>query len=296
MKTLNSIKYSIFILILVAPVLSAENRANAKKIALSDNADTLTLVAKPRKTIPIEPITSKDRIITSIKPNVNPTANISLVENRTHVDPNRILKSPTDPSLAVNCMVDFSDYDALDWLPDFAEDTFAYTPWWFQACDPLNSAVVRPIGDDHFHLAYENPHIQPCNGNFTDWAIIHEDGSCEAIDPREEPRSLHPHLGSVTTHLYVYDGYEKQFFRLNTIRVENQHAIRLCYKPMQEDDGPWESNAPDGTTAPGIWFCWNELTTGNWDLSQWTDFITEVKITSSQGGIYQIDDIGIWIH
>lgn len=296
MQILKPIKYSLLILLCVAPVLSAGTIDNTKEVVLNASGDALTLVAKPDKTIEIEKKTSNERMITAIKPNVHPTANITLIENRTHVDPRRILKNPADPSLAVNCMIDFSDYDALNWLPDFAENTFAFNPWWFQSCDGLHHAVVRPIGDDHFHLGYENPHIKPCNGDQTDFAIVDEDGNCEEIDPREEPRFLHPHLGSVTTHLYVHDGNEKKFFQLNSIRVENQNAIKLCYKPMQEDDGPWETNEVDNTTGPGIWFCWNELTTGNWDLSEWTNYITDVKITSSHGGIYQIDDIGIWIH
>ncbi|MES9993101.1 MAG: hypothetical protein ABW098_14175 [Candidatus Thiodiazotropha sp.] len=131
--------------------------------------------------------------------------------------------------------------------------------------------IIRPIGDNYFHLAYENPHIQPCKGDQTDWDIIHKDGTCEEFDPREMPRSFHPHLGSVTTHIYVYDGYDKQPFRLNKVRVENQQAIKFCYTPMQDKDGPWETSEPDNITSPGIWFCFEQLTTGYWDLSAWTD-------------------------
>jgi hypothetical protein len=261
--------------------------------------NNLILIAQAKNGIGIQRKEPSQRPITSIQPQQKPTASISLIRNQSPINPRDILKNPTGPLASSNCSVDFSDYDALELLPDFAMDSFAYSPWWFQSCsgNPGGShAVVRPIGDSHFHLAYDNPHILPCNGDLTQWGLLQEDDTCDVIEPREEPRFLHPHASNVTTHIYIWDGFGKRFFRLNSIRVENENAIRLCYKPVQEDDGPWETSEPDGTTSPGIWFCWNELTTGNWDLSEWTDYITEVKIVSTYDGIYAIDDIEMHVY
>jgi hypothetical protein len=224
----------------------------------------------------------------------NPVAKIRLASGRLYVPPDTVLKAPTGPSASSDCLVNFSDHDALAFLPDGAKNTFAESPWWFQACNSLLHAVVRPIGDNHFHLGYENPHVTVCEispGVF-DHGIIENDGTCTAIDPAQEPRSLYPHLGNDTTHIYLWDGSRKQPFTLNSIRVEGAQPIRLCYKPWQDTSGPWETSQPDGTTEPGIWFCWRALSTGNWDLSAWTNFVTEVKIRASDdAGIYQIDDI-----
>lgn len=224
----------------------------------------------------------------------NPLAELRLASGQPSVPPSTVLKAPSDPGAWSDCLVDFSDHDALALLPDAAKTTFAISPWWFQACNGVSHAVVRPIGEDHFHLGYENPHISVCevSPNVFDYGVLADDGTCTAIDPSQEARSLYPHLGKRTTHLYVWDGLRKQPFRLNSVRVEGGVAIRLCYKPMQEPTGPWETTHPDGTTEPGIWFCWRALSTGNWDLSAWTSFVTDVKIRASdEAGIYQIDDL-----
>lgn len=278
--------------------------------AVSKKADRMVLVAHPKDKNVIKKFGYREPSLpTLMKPSTNPTANISRARSDSSGSPLDTLRTPTNLSLAEECLVDFSDYDALDLLEfslhPFAEDTFAFTPWWHQACNGLNYVEVRPIWSplsvSHFHLAYENPHITTCPGTF-DFGIPQDDGTCLDIEPRDEPRYLHPHLGHIPTHIFVTDGgiNDKALFQLNRIRVENDQAIQLCYKPMQEDEGPWESNGPGGSTSPGIWYCWNELPTGNWDLSDWTDHITEVKIQASHGflglGIYQIDDIGIGIY
>lgn len=281
--------------------------------AISKKADRMVLVAHPKDKHVIKKFGYRESSLPHLmKPSTNPTANISRTRSDSSGSPLDMLRTPTNPSLAEECLVDFSDYDALDLLglshySPYAENTFAHSPWWHQACNALNYVDVRPIwipfvlSESHFHLGYENPHITNCPGSFVDFGIIQDDGTCQEIDPREEPRSLYPHEGHRPTHIFVTGGgINKRPFQLNRIRVENDQAIRLCYKPMQEDEGPWESNGPGGSTSPGIWYCWDELPTGNWDLSDWTDHITEVKIQASHGylglGIYQIDDIGIGIY
>ncbi len=276
---------------------------------VSQKADRMVLVAQPKGKNVIKGFGYRGLTLPTLtKPSTFPTANISRTRNDTSTSPLDTLRTPTNPSLSEECLVDFSDYDALDLLGfsthPYAEDTFAFTPWWHQACNGLMYVEVRPIWTplsmSHFHLGYENPHITACPGSFSEWGIIQDDGTCQEIDPREEPRTLHPHEGHRPTHIFMTDGgiNDKKPFQLNRIRVESDQAIQLCYKPMQEIESPWESNGPGGTTSPGIWYCWNELPTGNWDLSDWTDHITEVKIQASHGslGIYQIDDIGIGIY
>ena len=63
------------------------------------------------------------------------------------------------------CLVDFSDYDALNRLtyapagyPLYAEDGHAWSPWWFQACNGLDHATVRPVSPySHFTSATKIP-------------------------------------------------------------------------------------------------------------------------------------------
>lgn len=157
----------------------------------------------------------------------NPLAELRLASGQPSVPPSTVLKAPSDPGAWSDCLVDFSDHDALALLPDAAKTTFAISPWWFQACNGVSHAVVRPIGEDHFHLGYENPHISVCevSPNVFDYGVLADDGTCTAIDPSQEARSLYPHLGKRTTHLYVWDGLRKQPFRLNSVRVEGGVAF-----------------------------------------------------------------------
>jgi hypothetical protein len=221
------------------------------------------------------------------------------------VNPLDMLKTPPPVLASSECLIDFSDYDALDRLtyappeyPLYAEDTHAWVPWWFQACNGLDHAVVRPLAPyEHFHLGYENPAIAPCPGGFVDWDIVHDDGTCEEFDPRDEPRYLSSHDSGAVIHLYLYDGNGKKTFGLNGLRVLGVNPVRLCYKPVQEIDGPWETSEPDGGTSPGIWLCWNELGLGTWDLSGYAGYITEVKISSAgNAGSITIDDVKLNVY
>ncbi len=280
-------------------------------LAVSQKTDQLVLVATPQEKIAIKKLGYQQTSLPSLmKPTSNPIANITRTRGGDTSSPVDSLQSPINTVHSEECLVDFSDYDALDLLGfslhPFAETTFAYTPWWHQACNGLMYVDIRPIwtplSASHFHLNYENPHITTCPGSLADWGIVQDDGTCQEIDPRDEPRNLSPHKGHRPTHIFVTDGVtngnDKKLFRLNKIRVQSNQAIQLCYKPMQEIDGPWITSGVAGSNHPGIWYCWNELPTGNWDLSDWTENITEVKIRASHGslGICQIDDIGIGIY
>ena len=221
------------------------------------------------------------------------------------VNPLDVLKTPPPVLASSECLVDFSDYDALNRLtyaPEgyslYAEDTFTWSPWWFQACNGLDHAVVRPVSPyTHFHLGYEDPDIQPCPGSFVDWDIVHEDGTCEEFDPRDKPRRLSSHDSAAVIHLYLYDGFSTRTFGLNGLKVLGAYPVRVCYKPLQESDGPWETSEPGGSTSSGIWLCWDELGLGTWDLSGYAGYITEVKISSAgQAGPFTIDDLKLAVY
>ena len=221
------------------------------------------------------------------------------------LNPLDTLESPPSILSSSECLVDFSDYDALNLLtyapagyPLYAEDGHAWSPWWFQACNGLDHATVRPVSPySHFHLGYEDPDIQPCPGSFVDWDIVHDDGTCEEFDPRDKPRRLLSHDGGAAIHLYLYDGYGKKTFGLNGLRVLGEHPVRLCYKPAQEVDTGWETSEPGGSTSPGIWLCWDELGLGTWDLSEYAGYITEVKLSSTgMAGSISIDDVKLKVY
>ncbi len=199
------------------------------------------------------------------------------------------------PSLSFgDCEIDFSDSFALSFIPDGAQNTFTYFPFWNQSCNVDDAFIVRPIVRDHFHLNYEDPAISICEGNFN---RILPDGSCEIIDPTQETRYVRTHRGWDILHLYMWDGTEKKPFDLKRIRIRGGESVRLCYKPVQEITGPWITLQPNPTTSPGIWACWDELPTGYWDLSQWAGNITEVKITgTTQSSPFEIDDIRVGVH
>jgi hypothetical protein len=205
----------------------------------------------------------------------------------------RAIQGRTGPKLGSECVVAFSDFDALGWLPGFAQDTFAYSPYYSQLCNAVSQAVVRPVYINHYHLLYEDPHITLCDGTFQ---RVLDDGTCQPIDPRTEGRSLAPHYGNEIIHFYVWDSPGSQMlpFNFKRIRVGSGAPIRFCYKPVQEIEGPWVTYSTDGMTGPGVWYCWNQLDTGNWDVSDYTWFVTEIKITGTPGlnvAVFQIDDL-----
>ena len=126
---------------------------------------------------------------------------------------------------------------------------------------------VRIAPFEHFHLQYRGylPSNHAPAGSSTGTSSTRM-VKCEEFDPRLKPRSLMSHDGTALIHLYLYDGHGKKPFGLNGLRVLGPNAVRLCYKPVQEDNGDWETSEPSGTTSPGIWLCWDQLGPGTWDL------------------------------
>ena len=210
-------------------------------------------------------------------------------------NPGGTLRNPTGTSQSSSCMVDFDDFDALNLLgyaPEgflpYAKDTFAWSPWWHQACTALKYAVVRPINEIHFHLAFEDPDIKPCPGgpSFTEHYIVHDDDTCEDFDPREKARSLMPHDVNRLVKVYVHEGNGPIPFGLNSIRVRSNVEIDLCYKPT----GPWEAAEP----GDGPWICWEGLYNGVWDFSGLITETTQIRINAHEfEGIFKVDDIDL---
>lgn len=212
------------------------------------------------------------------------------------------IKNPSGTSESASCMVDFSDFDALNllgWAPEgffpYAKDTFTWSPWWHQACTAVKYAVVRPVNEIHFHLGFENPDIKPCPGgpSFTEHYIVHDDGTCEDFDPREKPRSLLPHDQNEIIRVYVHEGDGPIAFGLNSIRVKGNNEIDLCYKPT----GQWEAGLPVEDPTQGPWFCWEGLYNGVWDFSAHITEAVEIRINAHQNqGIFKVDDIELNVY
>ena len=149
---------------------------------------------------------------------------------------------------------------ALSLLYNAAESTFATDPWWNQQCDDDNYVFVRPYNLDHFHLDFENATCY----EFGFSGELQEDGSCKIFDdPEQQPRILHTMLPDDVIELIVNDSNGNQVvFDFKRIRIVGNNPVRVCYKPVQEIDGPWIAQAQDELTAPGVWACWNNMTTG----------------------------------
>ncbi|MCB1986265.1 MAG: hypothetical protein H6936_11060 [Burkholderiales bacterium] len=201
----------------------------------------------------------------------------------------RFSKSVTD------CEVNFNDPEALSQFPDAAISTFAPEPWWNQECDADNLAFVRPFNLDHFHLDFENATCYELG-----WpGEMQEDGSCEIFEnPEQQPRRLHTMLTNDIIELTVLDnGGNKVTFDFKRIRIVGNESVRVCYKPEQEINGPWIVQSPGEGTGPGIWSCWNNMSTGYWDVSTWAGNVTAVRLIGVDGiPNFMVDDIRIGIY
>jgi hypothetical protein len=189
-------------------------------------------------------------------------------------------------------------------------NSFAYAPWWFQDCGGqlANYAVVRPVQYSHYHLFYEDESISCLDLETGALGRVQPDSSCSSagIDHASEPRFVAPHLADESVHLYVVNQYtnpsdpysdstdDKKPFDLKRLRVRpGSPPVRVCYKKVQEINGPWEAawDVPQDGSAPGAWLCWNELGPALWDLSGWATNVREIKVTATDGvSIFSIDD------
>jgi len=184
------------------------------------------------------------------------------------------------------CIVDFSDEDALSLLPNHANDSFAYDPWWHQECSSGLFVEVRPLSQSHYHLGYDDPDIVCYEDGEMQRKL--EDGTCEPVNHIKEPRYLRSHDGNTWIHIFVWDGESKVPFTFGSLRNRSNPAIRVCYKKAEgADESSWIVNSPDESVE---WTCFDTVDTGHWYFSLYSTDVIEVKITGTNGS-FSIDDI-----
>ncbi len=177
-----------------------------------------------------------------------------------------------------DCLVDFSDWDAFNILPDYAQYTFA--PHWIKKCGYGKWAYIKPPVYKHFHLSYEDQDMQTCQIQ----------GTCSNHDPRDQPRSLFTHRNDEKLILTLYDADGYLPFGIKTIRIIGNKPVKLCFKKRKTPDDFDLASRRSG--ASGRWACWNRLGTGHWDLSQWVNDVIKVTITGVGDSVpFAIDDI-----
>lgn len=197
-----------------------------------------------------------------------------------------------------SCEIDFDDDTAIALLPDGAETTFAFSPWWNQLCSG-RYARVYPTDTDHLHLGYVDTTIDLCvnseNPYDTPLGVFSRGEDCEPIDPVTEPRSWINvgHYANLHGRLDLVDAYGSDYtprpFMLERMRIRSAPA-RVCYR--MPPNGPWIAAAPVGPfDEPGLVYCWASLAPGLWDLSEWTAGTVGVDFTGSTDALPGYDDI-----
>ena len=196
-----------------------------------------------------------------------------------------------------SCEIDFDDDTAIGLLPDGAETTFAYSPWWNQLCSG-HYARVYPTDTDHLHLGYVDATIDVCvnaeNPYDTPVGVFSRGDDCEPIDPVTEPRSSITvgHYANLHGRLDLIDAYGSDYtprsFTLERMRILSAPA-RVCYRMPPQ--GPWIAAEPVGPfDEPGLVYCWASLTPGLWDLSEWTSGTIGVDFTGASDSLPAYDD------
>ncbi|MFV0256848.1 MAG: hypothetical protein ACK5PP_00150 [Acidimicrobiales bacterium] len=192
------------------------------------------------------------------------------------------------------CFVDFNDPVPISALPDHADNTFAYWPFWNQECLIDGTAVaVQPIGGQdglHFHLNYADPALRYCPdlGGFGR-PVDPDDvlGPCEDIDPLTEPRSgVQPHQVDQGIRIFAYDiaSRDRVPFDLNQIRVLGG-AAEVCFV---RTDLPWIAAEPTDDPAG---YC-GDLPPGNWDVADDVTDAYEVRVWSRSPSM-SFTDVGV---
>ena len=196
-----------------------------------------------------------------------------------------------------SCEIDFDDDTAIGLLPDGAETTFAFSPFWNQLCNG-RYARVYPTDTDHLHLGYVDASIDVCvnptNPYDTPLGVFSRGEDCEPIDPVTEPRSWINvgHYADLHGRLDLIDAYGSNYtsrpFTLERMRIRSAPA-RVCYR--MPPNGPWIAAAPVGPfDEPGLVYCWASLAAGLWDLSEWTVGTVGVDFTGTTDALPGYDD------
>lgn len=206
----------------------------------------------------------------------------SLVAGRRDRSALYLANNSGEKNYSSKCKVKFSDRDALNIIPEYAQDTFAFGPYWIQSCSQDRWAYVKPTVNNHFHLSYENADMQICQ-------ILN---TCPEHDPRDQPRTLRTHTNSEKLELTLYKDSKYLPFGIKKIRIPGNTSVKICFKKRNESGAPWVTNEDNLAAIPGRWSCWNKLGTGNWDLSNWVNNVVVVTVIGTgEGGTFGIDDV-----
>ncbi|MDF9798716.1 hypothetical protein OKW21_003979 [Catalinimonas alkaloidigena] len=179
--------------------------------------------------------------------------------------------------------VDFNDQMALTIIPDNAQNTFTFWPFYIHKVGNAwihvkenNGAGYNPAftsNYNHYHLSYQN--FNPCitgSGEFGKPS----GNSCLNINPILEPRKLDTHHGSQWIKIYAYDYSSSQrTFDLLGIKVTNG-PIQLWFKKKG-----------------GGWWKWSSLGTGTWNLSAYSTEITQVLIGGTSSSSFGFDNVKV---
>ncbi len=165
------------------------------------------------------------------------------------------------------CPVNFDQPGLLEELPDDAELTFLFDPWWRQTCGLGTEARVRPLIYNHFHLVYEDSTID-CLTEDAHFGRT-ESGECVALDdPALEPREIGVHGGAeVLSIKRSTPGLEDELpFTLLSFANTSSEPVKVRYRRV----------------SPPSWFQWDSLA-GNtvWDVSDFVTGVVEVQITNA---------------
>jgi hypothetical protein len=206
----------------------------------------------------------------------------------------RALKDRAHVSTRSACVTTFDEDAAISWIPNGAKDTFVVSPFWNQQCGD-SWVRIRPTEINHFHLLYTDPDVDVClnseNSNGTAIGEFSRGEDCDPIDPVTEPRSYaHTMLpGDVMNIERLNAGdYDIEPFTFDRITIHHG-SVRLCYTIVTDD--LWLADASVGPADGTGQYCWANLTTGTYDMSQYTSGSKLVTLKANSGSNFGFDNV-----
>lgn len=182
--------------------------------------------------------------------------------------------------VVTQCVVDFNDPVAKSVLPDGGKNTFI--PWWSQGCGGYGVRAF-PLEYGHFHLGYVDPEVHPClnlsNPHGTPGGEYARGEDCEPIDPVAEERSF---VDGHDTWQRIRLDAAGDLFSVSQIRIKSAGA-RVCYRKPAALGDPWYAAEASMGDGPGQSYCWDNLTPGLWDLSDWVFGINALTLKTAPG-------------
>lgn len=232
-----------------------------------------------------------------LKPTEAPTLDIQKGERQLPIEAiDDLFFEPRDgtPRYLEQCTIDFNDPDSLGITESTLWFDRIYLPW-YQNCGPSDIIHLRQQKNSHFHVGFANDDVLPCVEDPQAFpSRIQEDGSCEFVDIRNEPRTrLVPHTDDEHIVIRVTYSGEAIPFDLNQIDI-GSNSVRLCYtKATDSSFDDWLADELDQNTSPGLSFCWDNLSPATWDLSEWAWDIIKVNIFGKGNDNFSLDNIKI---